>query len=476
VSTRAALYLRVSLDRTGEGLAVDRQREDGEQLIKLRGWDLTSTYTDNDISAAGTKRRPGFEALMAAIESGAVDVVVAWSLDRLTRNRRDQLRLIEGCHRGGTNLALVRGSDMDLSSAVGRAVADILSTTARLENEQKSERQVRAIRQAAGKGIMVGGRRAFGYTDDGQHLHPTEAPLLVQAYDRFLDAGAPLGAIARWLNDQGVTTTRGNRWRVETVRVVLSNPRNAGLRALRSVDPKSGKRNFYHDAPVATGTWPAVITEERWRQALRRLQDPSRRSSPGNRPRHLLSGIAWCGVEGCGGRVYNSGAHGVPVLRCLSKHLSRRADPIETLVVEALLRRLSKPYAARLFTSSSDGVDVDDLWRRAAATRAKLAELEDDYRDPDFVMGREEYMRSRNQLQERLAGIDTEIAGLGRGDAVAPLRGAADPRPVWDQLDIDTQRAVVNQLMRVTVLPGRSGQPGGRRFDPASVDIRWLTP
>ena len=44
----AAIYLRQSLDKTGEGDAVDRQREDAIKLAKLRGWDVARIEMDND--------------------------------------------------------------------------------------------------------------------------------------------------------------------------------------------------------------------------------------------------------------------------------------------------------------------------------------------------------------------------------------------------------------------------------------------
>jgi len=59
---RCAVYLRVSLDPTGEGLAVERQRQDCERLARQGGWTVTQTYTDNSISATDrTKVRPAYD-------------------------------------------------------------------------------------------------------------------------------------------------------------------------------------------------------------------------------------------------------------------------------------------------------------------------------------------------------------------------------------------------------------------------------
>ena len=110
---RAGVYLRISADRTGDEAGVNRQREDDMALVARRGWTLAAEFCDNDTSAAGKAERPGFRALLAAIERGTVTAVVAWTLDRLVRTARDRLALVEACQQHGVIIALVRGSDMD---------------------------------------------------------------------------------------------------------------------------------------------------------------------------------------------------------------------------------------------------------------------------------------------------------------------------------------------------------------------------
>src|SRR5512132_1012509 len=95
----AVVYTRMSLDRNGAGAGVARQEADARALAKVRGWHVTNVIVENDTSAAGKKTRPGFDKLLQAVEDGAAQVVIAWALDRLTRNRRDTLRLIEACQK-----------------------------------------------------------------------------------------------------------------------------------------------------------------------------------------------------------------------------------------------------------------------------------------------------------------------------------------------------------------------------------------
>src|SRR4051794_36043842 len=98
---------------------------------------------------------------MHAVESGRINAIVVSEMPRLSRNRRDDLRIMEVCQPRQVTIAVVRGSDIDLSTAAGRLVADFMAATARHEIEIKGERQRRANQQAAESGKPGGGRRAF---------------------------------------------------------------------------------------------------------------------------------------------------------------------------------------------------------------------------------------------------------------------------------------------------------------------------
>ena len=80
---RAAVYLRQSLDRTGEMLAIARQRKSCLELCDGRGWTPVE-YIDNDMSASNKrKKRPAFEQMIVDLAAGKVEAVVTWDLDRL---------------------------------------------------------------------------------------------------------------------------------------------------------------------------------------------------------------------------------------------------------------------------------------------------------------------------------------------------------------------------------------------------------
>ncbi|MGY4942832.1 recombinase family protein [Streptomyces nigrescens] len=166
MTTRAAIYVRISQDRGGAGLGIARQEEDCRALCARKGWDVIDVYPDNDVSAYSGAPRPKWQELLADINEGIVNAVVCWHVDRLTRSPRELEDVIDLADRHGLELATVIG-EIDLATPTGRMIARMLGAAARHEAEHKAERQQRQRRQAAEAGkVAGGGKRPFGYEDD----------------------------------------------------------------------------------------------------------------------------------------------------------------------------------------------------------------------------------------------------------------------------------------------------------------------
>lgn len=457
---KALVYLRISQDRTGERAGVTRQKEDCLKRAAERGWQVSEVLTDNDMSASGKRKRPGFEAMLKAVESGSAQVVIAWDLTRLQRNRRDEVRLYELCRDKGAQLSLVNGADLDFSTAAGRFVADSLGSVARLEIEMKSDRQKRAQVQAAEQGRRVGGRRPFGYEADGVTVRPAEAAAVAAAYDAVL-YGASLREVARTWNSQGFTTGQArykaghegepSLWRADSVRAVLKNPRNIGKRA-------------HKGEIVSDAVWPAIVQEERWQAVVSMLNNRGRVPAMG---RQLLSGLALCGVCGATAHAGGSGRPGVRAYRCSGStgHFARRAEPVEEYVEATAVAILSRPGASKLIRKENHP-DREALDAEATGLRERLDALAVDFADGSLTAS--QLRAATGRMRDRLAEIDKEMADAGRVDVLGPLVGAEDVRAAWDALGTSRKRAALDILMTITIHPpGR----GVRNFDPATVDL-----
>jgi site-specific DNA recombinase len=448
---RAAIYARQSSDRSGEGLGVSRQFEDGERLVALRGAGVAERLCDNDLSASGRKRRPDFEKLLKLI-----DIVVAWDMTRLTRNARDRLRLIEACQKSGVVLWLVRGSDIDLTTPAGRLVAGILAEVAQHEIDQKADRQRRAGLQAALAGKPPARRRAFGFEPDGVTVRKSEAAAIRKGYRDVL-AGVPIGRVARDWNVRGFRAMGGREWAVDNVRYVLLSPRYAGLRS-------------YRGQVVAKATWPAIVREETWRAVVTMLTDPARAVGPRG-SEHLLSKLARCGSEGCTSHVHSGGRmKGHRVYRCAQRngHVSRKAEPVEAYIVQVVVERLSRPDASSLLLTDSQRPDVEHLQTERLAAQLRLDQVAKEFAEGELTASQ---LRTINEtLTAKIDDLNAQLADAGRVDVLGPLVAAADVRAAWNRLDRQRQRAVIALLMDITLLPpGR----GTQIFRPGSVVIKW---
>lgn len=478
---RATVYLRLSQDRNGDGLGVERQREDCVRLIEQRGWTLArEPFVDNDRSAARGKVRPEFLAMLQAIRRGEVDAVVAWALDRLARNARDRLALIEACQDAKVMIALVRGNDIDCTTANGRLVAGVLGEFAQHEIDQKSDRQRRASRQAAEHGRWIGGRKPFGFHADGVTVLEHEAAAIRDGYAALL-AGVPLRGIADEWNARGLTTGqapwkhehRGERspWRPDSVRRVLTNPRYCGIRAYRGEE-------------YSPASWPAIVSEETFRAAGRLLRDPSRRAGGAGMPgRQFLTGIALCGADGCEATVHGGGAsHRRPVYRCSAgatravdgppvpgPHVNRLAGPVDEWIGWLVIERLSRSDARELLVDHHRP-DVPALRDEATALRGRLDSLAMEFADGELTASQLRVATER--LRVKIDEIEAQIADAGRVDLLGPLVTADDCGAAWEALSLARRRAVVDELMVIRL---RSVGRGSRTFRPETVDISWRT-
>jgi DNA invertase Pin-like site-specific DNA recombinase len=363
----AAIYLRMSLDRNNDGLGVARQDDDCSKVAELRRWNVAHRLTDNDTSAAGKAKRPSFEELLQLIASDKIQVIIAWNLDRLTRNRRDTVRLIELCQEHGVTIALARGSDLDMSTAMGRMMAGQLAEWARYEIEVKSERHQAANRQKAAMGKPHASRRPFGYEMGYAAIRQDEAAVYRQMVKRVC-AGHSCKDAAYWLNEQGHSTTQGKLFYPITVRNILASPRYIAVRD-------------YKGAQYA-GTWEPLISRDEWDSLQLRLKmRTAMYSQPALHARkYLLTGLLVCGR--CGNRLTGTARHDrptSPVRRIYTCKLSgdtrrrqgcslrRNADALDAFIRDAVIFRLDTPVLSSML--EADG-DADHELRKLVESRA----------------------------------------------------------------------------------------------------------
>jgi site-specific DNA recombinase len=459
---RALIYCRISSDREGAGLGVATQEADGRELAEKLGWSVVAVYTDNDLSAYSGKPRPGYKALLADLESGRADAVLVWHTDRLHRSPVELEAYVDLCERMKVATQTCKAGELDLATPSGRLVARQLGSVARYEVEHSVERMRRAKLRSATSGTWKGGRRPFGYQDDGMTVIKAEAQLLAEGSTEIL-SGASLGGIAHRWNERGSVTTTGKPWTASAVGRVLTRPRNAGLME-------------HQGKVVGSASWPAIVPEQQWRAVAGILADPGRRTSPGNARRWLGSGIYRCGV--CSGPVIattNGNAKQIGY-RCRDGgHVNRTAEDVDEYVRATIAARLRRPDLADLLAGhAEDPAAFEALRVEALALRARLDELAGLFADGDIDAL--QLTEGTRKINAALADIERAQAASVRVSALDGMAAAPDPGLAFLKLPLDRQRAVVAALATITLLPGGKGRPAGWKagesyFRPESVDI-----
>ena len=149
---RVALYLRVS---TGEQ-SVENQRRELLTTAERRGWAVVQEFVDEGISGAqGRDKRPAFDKLLKAVTRRKVDMVAAWSVDRLGRSLQDLVGFLGELHAAGVDLYLER-QGVDTSTPAGRALFQMLGVFAEFERALIQERVRAGIANARSTGTKSG--------------------------------------------------------------------------------------------------------------------------------------------------------------------------------------------------------------------------------------------------------------------------------------------------------------------------------
>ena len=151
---RVALYCRVSTD----GQTVENQTRELRAVAKRHGWKLVETFTDKGISGAkGRNGRPGFDALHKAIARKEVDMVAAWSVDRLGRSLQDLVAFLGELHGKGVDLYLHQ-QGIDTTTPAGKMMFQMMGVFSEFERAMITERIKAGLARAKEQGRNPGPR------------------------------------------------------------------------------------------------------------------------------------------------------------------------------------------------------------------------------------------------------------------------------------------------------------------------------
>jgi hypothetical protein len=290
-------------------------------------------------------------------------------------------------------------------------------------------------------------------------LVPAEAAAIRDAAQRIL-AGDSVRSIFREWNAVGLNTATGQPWNGSKVRQMLLRPRNAGKAGKLPPDVKDIGTAL---KKLPDAHWPPVLEREVWLALAHKLTDPARLTHRG--VSRVLVG-SWLYRCECGQKMRSGGlgANGKSRYMCPEMHLVRTADPVDTLVLQAVERILEREGPALI----APVPDLAPQQQRLALLRAHSEEIASLYADLDSGFTGEQFKVANEKVQREMKNVESDLARKAAGSTLAGVADASDPAAAFRALPIERQRAVIDSLMAVTL--HRVGR-GKRSFDPASVEI-----
>ncbi len=149
---QVAIYARVS---TGEQTP-DNQLQELRRVAGRLGWRVAEEYVDHGISGAkGRDRRPAYDRLCAAIVRREMDVVMAWSVDRLGRSLQHLVGLLSDLQAKGVDLYLHQ-QGIDTTTVAGKAMFQMCGVFAEFERAMIRERVKAGLERARAQGKTLG--------------------------------------------------------------------------------------------------------------------------------------------------------------------------------------------------------------------------------------------------------------------------------------------------------------------------------
>lgn len=222
------IYTRQSVDRI-DSISVESQAEFCKREVI---GDNVKIYSDKGYSGKNIDR-PAFQQLIQDIESGKIQRVIVYRLDRISRSVLDFANVIELLQEHHVDFVSTM-EKFDTGTPIGKAMLMIVMIFAQLERETIQQRVMDAYISRSKRGFYMGGRVPYGYElkdtlIDGirTKMYQTiqsEADVVRLIFSMYAKPQTSLGDIMRCLEEQGIRKRDGKLFNRSRLRDVVINP------------------------------------------------------------------------------------------------------------------------------------------------------------------------------------------------------------------------------------------------------------
>jgi site-specific DNA recombinase len=496
----AAIYARVSSARQTKEQTIRSQTAALLAHAEQQGLDVPPEWVFEDEGYSGaTLVRPALERLRDLVAQVPVEIVLCYAPDRLARRYAYQALLVEELARAGTEVCFLNGPAGDRPEDA--LLVQFQGMIAEYEKAQIIERTRRgkAHRAKAGSvNVLSGAPYGYRYVRKSDHaearyeLVEPQATVVRELFGRYTQDGASIADLARWLTGRQIPTRTGKaRWDRSTVWGMLRNPAYAGRAAFAKTQRTDQQPRLTRRARLAGQTisrnpvtcdrpheqWvqiavPAIVSDETFQLAARRLADNRRFAARNTKVPSLLQGLAAC--ASCGYAYYRTSTRTstrrLYYYRCLGSddyrypggrrcaNLPVRADYLDQVIWDHVTALLADPTLIRaeldrrlaeLHAANPARATKARLQREQTRTTTAISRLVEAYQEQllslEELRARTPALRAKEQtLRAQLDALDAQLV-----DQAAYLKLAETLESFLGRLRDKADTASVTERQRV---------------------------
>lgn len=373
----AVSYVRVSTKRqaekggTSEGFSIPAQKAANQQKAESMGAFVVKEFVDRGESAK-TADRPALQEMLGYIKEHKVDYVIVHKLDRLARNRADDVEISKLLSSVDVQLVSTTESFDDRTPS-GSLMHGIMSSVAEFYSNNLAHEVKKGMLQKVQSGgtpskAPLGYKNVINRDELGREartviLDPERAPLVAKAFQLYAKGDKTVQQVADQLATEGLTTAPTPKIPSKaitqpTLNKVLTNPYYKGM--------------MRYNGALYEGSHEKLVDAQTWE----RVQDILKSNLQGERTRqhpHFLKSTVWCGS--CGGRLLvqvskNKMGNHYHYFMCSNRH-GRRNNCQQRSVQSDEVERQIEEYYKDIYLSESQKENLTTLLYKELDERRK---------------------------------------------------------------------------------------------------------
>ncbi len=305
---RVAAYARVSTDSADQHVSLDAQKKHYEQVIRnCPNWEYAGLYYDEGVSGTKMAKRSGLLRMLADCERGLIDFILVKSISRFSRNTVETVETVRMLSAMGVHIFFEK-ENINTGNMEGELMLSIMSSLAEDESRSISENTKWSIQKQFRNGTYVIGTPAYGYKNvDGRMVVDEDKAGIVRRMFTSVLEGKSGAKIASELQEEGIPTARGGRWRSSVILDMIHNETYTGVAVFQktytddrfNTHTNRNKKGMYR----VNGHHEPIVSDEVFRAANAAIDNNAREKGITKdrkyTRRYALSGKVFCGC--CGG-------------------------------------------------------------------------------------------------------------------------------------------------------------------------------